>query len=81
VDYLNEDKETLMKLERHAGVVVFSSGPLGTPSTIELKCTQKPSSMFLNTMPVNFKYDETRKMASITVEKNIAIDLKILTNM
>jgi alpha-glucosidase (family GH31 glycosyl hydrolase) len=81
VDYLNEDKETLMKLERHAGVVVFSSGPLGTPSTIELKCTQKPSSMFLNKMPVSFKYDETRKMASITIEKNIAIDLKILTNM
>jgi alpha-glucosidase (family GH31 glycosyl hydrolase) len=80
IDSKNDDKEIAMILEHHAGVVVFSSGSIGSQSTIELKCVLKPTSMFLNKMPVNFKYDEKRKIASVQVGMNTLIDLKMLSN-
>ena len=78
VDYCDNDREKTMVLEHQAGKVVFTSEPLGTTSTIELKCEMKPSKILFDTIPVKFKYDKTRNMASMQIEKNTSVHVEVL---
>jgi alpha-glucosidase (family GH31 glycosyl hydrolase) len=80
VDYLDNDKEKSMVLERQADKAIFTSEPLRTASTIELKCDMKPSKILLNNKPVDFNYNKTKNTASIQIEENKPIGLKILTS-
>ena len=79
VDYLDNDKEKSMVLERRADTAVFTSEPLRTASTIEIKCDMKPSKILFNNKPVDFNYNKTKNTASIQIEKNRPICLIILT--
>jgi alpha-glucosidase (family GH31 glycosyl hydrolase) len=78
IDYFDNDKEKTMVLERQPGKIVFTTESLGTASTIELKCVLKPANILLNSIPIRFKYDKTRNIASVQIEKNRLIALQIL---
>ncbi|MGD0037319.1 MAG: TIM-barrel domain-containing protein, partial [Bacteroidota bacterium] len=77
VDYFDNDKEKIMVLEHQATKIVFTSESLGTTSTIELKCAMKPVKILFNKMPVEFKYDKTKNIASVQIEKNRFVDLQM----
>jgi len=78
IDYFDNDKEKTMVLERQPGKIVFTTESLGTASTIELKCVLKPAKILLNSIPIRFKYDKKRNIASVQIEKNRLIALQIL---
>jgi len=79
IDYFDNDKEKTMAIERQPGKIVFTTESLGTASTIELKCAMKPVKILLNKMPVEFKYDKTKNIASVQIKKNRFVDLQILS--
>jgi alpha-glucosidase (family GH31 glycosyl hydrolase) len=79
VDYLDNDKEKSMVLEYQSDKIAFTSEPLRTLSTIEVKCALKPTGILQNKVPLKFEYDKTNNIARVQIEKNKSIDLEIIT--
>jgi alpha-glucosidase (family GH31 glycosyl hydrolase) len=79
VDYCDQDREKTMVLDHQNGKMIFTSEPLGTIASIELKCTVKPARIEFNNMPLPFKYDEKKNIASVPIEKNKSVYLEIFT--
>ena len=67
-----------MVLDHQSDKIVFTSEPLGTLSTIEVKCALKPTSIVQNNVLLKFKYDETRNIASVQIEKNTPVSVEVL---
>jgi alpha-glucosidase (family GH31 glycosyl hydrolase) len=78
VDYCDNDKEKSLVLERQADKIIFTSESLGTSATIELKCAAKPVNILVNKRPVQFKYDETKNIARVQIEKNTSVYVEVL---
>ena len=77
LDYLDNDSEKKMVVERRAGATIFSAEPLTAPSTIAVRCDAKPKQVVLNGKPADTKYDGNAGIARIAIGKNTEVHLEI----
>jgi alpha-glucosidase (family GH31 glycosyl hydrolase) len=78
MDYLNNDALVEMVLENQNDIVSFKSGALDIDCTIEVKNGRKPRKVILNGNNIEYVFDSSRKITTVTVKKSTAVNLVIV---